>query len=218
MMKGLTLTEILRLSPIIPVVSISEADEAPNLARALISGGIGILEITLRTDSALDAIRLTAMHEKEAVVGAGSVLSDEDLKRVIDAGAKFAVSPGATPSLLEAAKKMDFPLLPGVATASEIMVGLKYGYDSFKLYPAVHVGGIGALKSYAGPFQSVKFCPTGGIDAKNAKEFLSLENVVCVGGSWISPRRLVDAKEYDKISAIAKASLRSIQTDNNQKK
>ena len=200
----------MQLSPIIPVIAINCADEAPELARALMAGGINVLEITLRTPAALDAIESIAAGEKDAVVGAGTVLSGDDLRRVRDAGAKFAISPGLTPSLLEAAKDMDFPLLPGVATASEIMTGLEYGYDRFKLFPAVSAGGVAALKSFAGPFHSVKFCPTGGVNAANAGDFLHLENVLCVGGSWVAPKKLVDAKAYEEITAITRASLNAL--------
>lgn len=209
--KHYTPTEVMQLSPVIPVIAINDADEALNLAHALMAGGINVLEITLRTPAALKAIENIASHNSDAVVGAGTVLNAEDLKRVCDAGAKFAISPGMTPSLLEAAKKMDFTLLPGVATASDIMMGLEFGYDRFKLFPAVTAGGMGALKSFGGPFQSVKFCPTGGINAANADDFLSLQNVLCVGGSWVAPQKLIDAGAYEEITAITKASLKALQ-------
>ena len=208
--KNYTPTEVMQLSPVIPVIAINDASEAPNLARALMDGGISVLEITLRTPAALGAIESIALHDGGAVVGAGTVLNVDDLKRVRDAGAKFAISPGSTPALLEAAKKMEFTLLPGVATASEIMLGLELGYDRFKLFPAVTAGGVGALKSFAGPFQSVKFCPTGGVNASNVNDFLSLPNVLCVGGTWVAPQKLIDAKAYEEITAITQASLKAL--------
>ena len=208
--KSYTATEVMEISPIIPVIAINDANEAVNLAHALMAGGINILEITLRTPAALKAIESIAAQSSDAVVGAGTVLNIDDLKRVRDAGAKFAISPGSTPTLLEAAKKMEFTLLPGVATASEIMMGLEHGYDRFKLFPAMSAGGVTALKSFGGPFQYVKFCPTGGINATNADDFLSLKNVLCVGGSWVAPQKLIDAMAYDEITAITKASLQAL--------
>ena len=210
--KHYTPTEVMQLSPIIPVIAINDASESLNLARALMDGGIKVLEITLRTPAALKAIESIALYDGGAVVGAGTVLSIDDLKRVRDAGAKFAISPGSTPALLEAAKKMEFTLLPGVATASEIMLGLELGYDRFKLFPAVTAGGIGALKSFAGPFQSVKFCPTGGVNPSNVNDFLSLSNVLCVGGTWVAPQKLIDTRHYDEITAITQASLKALHT------
>ena len=159
----LTPQEIITLSPIIPVIAIDDVHQSVDLAQALIAGGINVLEITLRTRAAIDSIRLLAEMVPGAVVGAGMVLNTDDLLRVRDASAKFAISPGSTITLLKKALKMDFPLLPGVATAPEIIQGLDLGYTHFKLFPAISAGGIIALKSFAGPFQDARFCPTGGI-------------------------------------------------------
>ena len=203
----LTPSEIMTLSPIIPVIAIDDVHQSIDLAQALIAGGINVLEITLRTPAAIDSIRLLSDMVPEAIVGAGTVLNTDDLLRVQDAGAKFAISPGSTKKLLKKALKMDFPLLPGVATASEIMQGLDLGYSHFKLFPAVSAGGIGALKSFAGPFQDARFCPTGGINEKNFLDFLNLENVLCIGGSWVAPNSLTNAGKFDEISSITASAL-----------
>lgn len=208
----LTPTQVMEVSPIIPVIAIPDADEAVNLANALIEGGIRILEITLRTPAAIHAIERIALSCPDAVVGAGTVLNPTDLERVVDAGAQFSISPGMTPGLLEKANSMRVTLLPGAATASDLMMGLEYGYDRFKLFPAVTAGGIGALNSFAGPFGDVKFCPTGGINPQNVHDFLALENVLCVGGSWVAPSDLIKAKAYDEITDITKKALTSIAT------
>lgn len=203
----LSLDEIMTVSPVMPVIAIEDAAEAVNLAHALIAGGIRVLEITLRTPAALDAIRTIAREVPDAVVGAGTVLNPDDLKRVQDAGAAFAISPGMTPALLKAGAQGDFPFLPGVATASDIMTGLDAGLERFKLFPAMTAGGIGALSSFAGPFPQVKFCPTGGIGADNFTDFLRLDNVLCVGGSWVAPSKLIRAKAYGEITELSRAAV-----------
>ena len=200
----------MEISPIIPVIAIDDADEAVNLANALIEGGIKILEITLRTPAAIEAIERIAKECGDAVVGAGTVLNEKDLRRVIDAGAAFSISPGMTPSLLQSATALKHTLLPGAASASDIMMGLEHGYDRFKLFPAMSAGGITALKSFGGPFQNVKFCPTGGVSADNVSDFLSLDNVLCVGGSWVAPSSLIRAKEYDRITQITREALNTL--------
>jgi 2-dehydro-3-deoxyphosphogluconate aldolase/(4S)-4-hydroxy-2-oxoglutarate aldolase len=203
----LTPYEIMTLSPIIPVIAIDDVHQSINLAQALIAGGINVLEITLRTPAAIESIRLLSEMVPEAIVGAGTVLNTDDLLRVQDAGAKFAISPGSTKKLLKKALKIDFPLLPGVATASEIMQGLDLGYTHFKLFPAVSSGGIGALKSFAGPFQDARFCPTGGINENNFLDFLNLNNVLCIGGSWVAPNTLINAGNFSEISKITATAL-----------
>lgn len=210
-MTALTPEDIMRVSPIIPVIAIDDADQAVNLAHALIEGGIKVLEITLRTPAALAAIKNINMEIPDAVVGAGTVLTSVDLSKVIDAGASFAISPGSTPELLKTAKAEAFPLLPGVATASEIMQGMDLGYNHFKLFPAVTAGGVGALKSFSGPFPQAHFCPTGGITIANMNEFLALENVICVGGTWIAPKDLINAGNFTEISRISAGSLKATQ-------
>ena len=203
----LTPTEIMSVSPIIPVIEISDINHSIDLANALIAGGINVLEITLRTEAALDAINLIAKELPEAVVGAGTVLNTTDLSKVRDAGAQFAISPGCTNSLLKGATDMNFPLIPGVASGSEIMNGLELGYTNFKLFPATSVGGIPLLKSFNGPFQQVKFCPTGGINENNFLDFLTLDNVLCAGGSWVAPTKLVQARDFNAITEITSKAL-----------
>jgi len=199
--------EIMALSPIIPVIAIDDAARAIDLAHALIAGGIKVLEITLRTPDALKAISLLTENVPEAVVGAGTVLNVNDLHRVVDAGASFAISPGSTEMLLLEALKLNFPLLPGVATGSEIMHGLELGYTHFKLFPAMSAGGITALKSFSGPFQSARFCPTGGISEDNFLDFLKLDNVLCIGGSWIAPGDLTNAGKFDEITRLTASAI-----------
>ena len=198
--------EIMTLSPVIAVVTVSEAARAAPLAQALVKGGVRAIEITLRTPAALAAIEAAAQVEG-AVVGAGTVLSIQDLRAATEAGAKFAVSPGSTPSLLEAARAAPIPLLPGVATASELMQGLELGYSNFKFFPAEAAGGAAVLKGLAGPFPQAKFCPTGGVTLDNAGDYLSLPNVVCVGGSWLAPDKLTAAGDWDAIEALARSAV-----------
>jgi 2-dehydro-3-deoxyphosphogluconate aldolase/(4S)-4-hydroxy-2-oxoglutarate aldolase len=197
--------EVMKISKIIPVISVDSVNESLHLAEALIEGGVTIFEITLRTPCAIDALKALAKTFPNATTGAGTVLNQEQFKMVEDAGAKFAISPGLTESL--AKYNNTIPLLPGVATASEIMKGLEYGYDAFKLFPANIVGGIHALKSFGAPFGDVMFCPTGGVNADNAKEFLALKNVLCVGGSWIVPATLIKEGNFKEITNITKDSL-----------
>ncbi|MEB8432726.1 bifunctional 4-hydroxy-2-oxoglutarate aldolase/2-dehydro-3-deoxy-phosphogluconate aldolase [Cocleimonas sp. KMM 6892] len=199
--------EIMTLSPIIPVIEIEDVSQSIDLANALIAGGINVLEITLRTPAAMDAISLLAKEVPSAVVGAGTVLNPDDLAKVRDAGASFAISPGCTDSLLQSAKDINFPLIPGVSTGSEIMNGLDLGYTHFKLFPATSVGGIPLLKSFSGPFQQAKFCPTGGINENNYLDFLALENVLCAGGSWVAPTKLVKSGDFNKITEITASAL-----------
>jgi 2-dehydro-3-deoxyphosphogluconate aldolase/(4S)-4-hydroxy-2-oxoglutarate aldolase len=168
---------------------------------------VPVVEITLRTDQALEAIRAAAAEAGDAAVGAGTLLSPRDIAAAKAAGATFGVSPGLTPTLLQAAKDHDLPLLPGVATASEVMTGLEHGYDRFKLFPAVPVGGVALLKGFAGPFPQVKFCPTGGIARDTAMTFLALDNVLCVGGSWLAPQATMEAGDWAAIETIARESV-----------
>ncbi len=203
-----TLDGILKLAPVVPVINIMRLDDAAPLARALCAGGLRVLEITLRSDVALAAISEIARAVPEAIVGAGTVLNTTHLEQVIAAGARFAISPGATPELLTAGKTSAIPLLPGIATASEIMAGLSAGYTRFKFFPAQSSGGINAIKSFAGPFKGVRFCPTGGIDAALASHYLKLDNVITVGGSWMVPNALIVAKDWAAITELARACTR----------
>jgi 2-dehydro-3-deoxyphosphogluconate aldolase/(4S)-4-hydroxy-2-oxoglutarate aldolase len=194
---------ILRLSPVLPVVVIEEAEVAPELARAFVRGGIRVVEITLRTPAALAAIETIARTVPEIAVGAGTVLSVDDLRAAASAGATFAISPGATPALLSAAASGPIPYLPGVATASELMEGLACGYRCFKFFPAGSAGGPAMLKAFAGPFPQARFCPTGGITQESIKSYLELSNVICAGGSWLSPPEAMAARDWKRIEALA---------------
>lgn len=194
----------LALSPVIPIVTIEDASTAPALARALLSGGITTFEITLRTPAALDAIRAVAQSTPEIVIGAGTVLTSDDLDAAARAGARYALSPGATPDLLEAARKAPIPFIPGVATASEIMAALERGYRAMKFFPAEQLGGAAALKALGAPLPQVQFCATGGITLGSAPSYLALRNVPCVGGSWVTPSDLIARGDWTGIEARAR--------------
>lgn len=197
---------VLAASPVMPVIVIDDLAHAVPLARALVAGGIRVLEVTLRTAAALDSIRAIAAEVPDALVGAGTVLSAADLDAAAAAGARFAVSPGASAALLAAAHAAPIPLLPGVMTPSDVIAGLDAGLDTFKLFPAAQAGGLGMLKALGGPFPQVLFCPTGGIDASTAPAFLALPNVACVGGSWLCPGELVRSGDWATITALARAA------------
>jgi len=204
--KQSRLESILRLAPVIAVVTIDDASTAVPLTRALLDGGIGAIEVTLRTPAALDAIRAIAKQLPQAAVGAGTVLSAVDLDAAAAAGAKFAVSPGATDELLAAAATSALPWLPGASTASEAMRLSGRGYRLQKFFPAEAAGGADYLRSLAGPLPQIRFCPTGGIRVENAQTYLRLPNVVCVGGSWLTPDALVRARDWTAITALARAA------------
>ena len=199
----MSLRDLMRLSPVIPVLTVTKLEHAAPLARALVRGGIRVLEVTLRTACALEAI--TEMREAApgAVVGAGTLTRAEDFAAVQRAGAQFAVTPGLTPDLLFGAGETRLPLLPGVMTPTELIAARAAGFRACKLFPAQQAGGVGMLKALAGPFPDVAFCPTGGITRANAAEFLALPNVLCVGGSWLAPRELVDAGNWGAIEELA---------------
>jgi 2-dehydro-3-deoxyphosphogluconate aldolase/(4S)-4-hydroxy-2-oxoglutarate aldolase len=197
-------TGVLNLSPVIPVVTIDDAAQAVPLARLLLASGVRTIEITLRTPAALDAIRAIALEAPEMIVGAGTVLNETDLAAAIEAGARYALSPGGTRGLMKAARKATIPFIPGVATASEIMRGLDLGYTCFKFFPAEQLGGAAAVKSLGGPLPSARFCPTGSITPANAPDYLALPNVFCVGGSWIAPSGKIKAGDWSSIEAAAK--------------
>lgn len=195
--------KLCRTAPVIPVLVVEDASTAENLAQALVSGGLPVLEVTLRTPAALDVIREMAKVEG-GIVGAGTVLTREDAQNAKDAGAQFAVSPGATPALLDACEDIGLPILPGAATCSEAMAMLERGYRVQKFFPAEANGGAPALKSIGAPLPQILFCPTGGISPKNAMDYLNLPNTACVGGSWVAPKDLVDAGDWAGIEALAK--------------
>jgi 2-dehydro-3-deoxyphosphogluconate aldolase/(4S)-4-hydroxy-2-oxoglutarate aldolase len=194
----------LSLSPIVPVLTIERIEDAVPLARALVSGGLKVLEVTLRTPVAVEAMTRIAGEVPEAVLAAGTVLSVQDLERSARAGARFAFSPGLADFMLE---PQALPILPGVATASEIMKGLEAGLDTFKFFPAVPAGGVGALKGFYGPFPGVAFCPTGGIGPDNAAEFLALPNVLCVGGSWVAPTSAIRAGDFSSVESLSRGAM-----------
>ena len=204
--QSIRAAEICRLAPVIPVLVIDDTAHAAPLARALVAGGLPALEVTLRTPAALDVIR--AMAEVEGgVVGAGTLLTPADVKAAKAAGAKFGVSPGATDTILKACEDEGLPLLPGAATATEVMRLLERGYTMQKFFPAESSGGAPAVKSIGGPIPQVSFCPTGGISLQNARTYLSLPNVLCVGGSWVAPKNLMDAGDWDGITALAREAV-----------
>ncbi len=193
------ISDLLALGRVIPVITLDRLDDAVPLARALVAGGVRLLEITLRTAAGLDGARAIMRAVPDAVVGIGTVLTPDDLRRAVEAGARFALSPGTTPDLLTAAAGAPIPFLPGVATASELMAALARGFTTAKFFPATSAGGLPALRALAGPFPQARFCPTGGITEANAAEWLALPNVVAVGGSWLTPAAEVATGQWDLI-------------------
>ena len=199
--------EICRLAPVVPVLVIDDLADAAALARALVAGGLPALEVTLRTSAALDAIRAMA-EVPGGVVGAGTLLTPADVKAAKAAGARFGVSPGVTEALLDACAEHDLPLLPGAATATEIMALLEKGYTVQKFFPAEQAGGAAYLKSIGAPIPQVRFCPTGGISLKNARDYLALPNILCVGGSWVAPKDAMARGDWAAITALAAEAVR----------
>jgi len=197
--------DILLRAPVLPVLSIERLDDAVPLARALVEHGLPVLEVTLRTPVARAAIERIAREVPGAIVGAGTVLSAQDLVSVADAGAVFAIAPGSTDALYAAAESSTIPFIPAIATASELMRGLDAGHRRFKFFPAESAGGVGALRAFAGPFAQAKFCPTGGIDASKAPAYLALPNVLTVGGSWMVPKSALDIGDWATIGSLAGA-------------
>jgi len=195
---------ILALGPVMPVIVIDDAADAVPLAEALLEGGLQTIEITLRTDAALDAMAEIAHHCPDMVIGAGTVLEKEHARLAKQAGAVFAVSPGATPALIEGCADVGLDLLPGAASASEAMALYEHGFDALKFFPAVPAGGASFLKSLASPLPQITFCPTGGITQQTAPDFLALDNVGCVGGSWLATRVDIANKDFKTITARAK--------------
>jgi 2-dehydro-3-deoxyphosphogluconate aldolase / (4S)-4-hydroxy-2-oxoglutarate aldolase len=190
--------------PVIPVLKIDRAVDAVPLARALARGGLRVIEITLRTAEALEAIRRASGEVEEAIVGAGTILTAAQFDEAAEAGSRFIVSPGITKEVLSAGQNSEVPLLPGAITPSEIMIASEAGLDFLKFFPAEQAGGAAFLKSLASPFAGIRFCPTGGIGVKNAKDYLSLPNVICVGGSWVAPDDFVKAGKWDEIEKLAR--------------
>ena len=199
-----SILELMRTGPVIPVIVIEKVEHAVPLARALVAGGVRVLEVTLRTTVALQAVEAIARDVEGAIVGVGTITRPEDFARSMSAGAVFGVSPGLTPVLASAAKDSALPLLPGVMTPSDVITARAAGFSELKLFPAQQAGGIGMLRALAGPFPDVTFCPTGGVSAATAPDFLALPNVACVGGSWLTPRDAIDAGDWSRITALAR--------------
>ena len=191
-------------NPVIPVITLDQVEDAVPLAEALVAGGLKVLEITLRTDAAVEGIRQIIKHVPEAIVGTGTVCSEEQIKLSEDLGCQFMISPGATDKLLAVGSQSSVQFLPGISTVSELMRGMEYGLKNFKFFPAEAAGGAPVMKAMAGPFPNIKFCPTGGIGLGNAKDYLSLPNVICVGGSWIANPKDIQAKRWTEIEQLAR--------------
>ena len=200
----MNIRSILALAPVIPVITVEHIDHAVPLARALCAGGLRVLEVTLRTPAALPAIEAMRKAVPDAVVGVGTLARPGDVVTAANAGAQFGVSPGLTAEMAAAARAASFPMLPGIMTPTELLAGLGWGYDTFKLFPAQQAGGIGMLKALGAPFPEVVFCPTGGISRATAPDFLALPNVACVGGSWVAPADKIRAGDWAAIEALAK--------------
>ncbi len=202
----LTSLDVMRDAPVIPVIVLHDVAHAVPLARALLAGGIRMLEVTLRTPQALACIEQIAKNVPDAVAGAGTIRSAADAQAAAMAGARFGVSPGYTPKVGQACRDAGFPLLPGVATGSEIMMAQEDGLTELKFFPAMQAGGMAMLKAWQGPFGEITFCPTGGVTVGNAPEFLALSNVACVGGSWIVPNDAIASGDWGRIETLARAA------------
>lgn len=199
-------TDLLALSPVIPVAVIHEVEHAIPLARALVRGGVDVIEVTLRTEAGLEALRRIAAEVPEIVAGAGTVTAPEQASLCAEAGARFLVTPGTTPTLLDAALDTGLALLPGAATLTEMMTLLDRGLPEMKFFPAVAAGGTAYLSAVHGPLPEARFCPTGGITAENTRDFLTLPNVACVGGSWLTPQDALHARDWDRVTRLAAAT------------
>tara|TARA_B110000208_G_scaffold90335_1_gene113823 strand:- start:478 stop:1095 length:618 start_codon:yes stop_codon:yes gene_type:complete len=194
-------------NPVIPVITLDRVEDAVPLAEALVAGGLKVLEVTLRTEAAIEGIKQIIKHVPGAIVGTGTVCNEQQIKLSEDIGCQFMISPGATDKLLQAAQKSSVPFLPGISSVSELMRGLEYGHRDFKFFPAESAGGVPVLKAMAGPFSDVKFCPTGGIGLHNVLAYLALPNVLCVGGSWIAQPKLIQAKNWAEIEKLAREAV-----------
>ena len=195
------------MGPIVPVLVIKKVEDALPIAEALLAADIRVLEVTLRTSAALEAISIIAKELPEAIIGSGTVTNREQLQRSYDAGAKFAISPGLTLDLLQAGNEGNIALIPGISSISELMDGADYGYDHLKFFPAEASGGVKALQSIGGPFPDIRFCPTGGINLKNVRDYLALSNVACCGGSWLVNDKIVEEKDWAAITLLANQAL-----------
>ena len=203
----MTSQEIFSQGPVVPVLVIKDVEHAVPLAKALIAGGIRVLEVTLRTEAAIEVIAKIAKEVPEAIIGAGTVTNRAQLQQVIDAGAKFAISPGLTSDLLKAGNEGSIALIPGISSITELMTAIDHGYTHLKFFPAEASGGVKALKAIGGPFPDIKFCPTGGISPSNYNDYLALPSVCCAGGSWLAPEDAMINGEWDKITELAKQAV-----------
>ena len=191
-------------NPVIPVITLDQVEDAVPLANALVAGGLKVLEVTLRTEAAVEGIRQIIQHVPDAIVGTGTVCSEEQIKLSEDLGCQFMISPGATDKLLSIGSQSSVPFLPGISTVSELMRGMEYGLENFKFFPAEAAGGAPVMNAMAGPFPNIKFCPTGGIGLGNAMDYLALPNVMCVGGSWIAKPNDIREKRWKEIEQLAR--------------
>jgi 2-dehydro-3-deoxyphosphogluconate aldolase/(4S)-4-hydroxy-2-oxoglutarate aldolase len=202
--------DIFAAGPIVPVLVINKVEEALPIAEALLAANVKVLEVTLRTPAALDVINTIAKELPEAIIGSGTVTNRQQLQQSYDAGAKFAISPGLTKDLLQAGNEGNIALIPGISSISELMDAADYGYDHLKFFPAEASGGVNAIKSIGGPFPDIRFCPTGGINLKNVRDYLALPNVVCCGGSWLVSNDIVRDKNWSQITTLANQALRHV--------
>ena len=203
----MTAREVMEISPVVPVIALERVEDALPLAEALLEGGIAVMEITLRTDAGLPSIEAIAKAMPEMHVGAGTVVNAEGFQKAVDYGSQFVFTPGISEALMDSSCDLDIALIPGVATASEVMLAQNNGFTHCKLFPATVAGGVDALKAFSGPFAQMRFCPTGGIKLSNLNDFLSLENVLCVGGSWIVPKQAMREQRFDKITRLCREAL-----------
>jgi len=198
---------VLKTGPVVPVIVVNDLKHAVPMAKALVAGGVRVLEVTLRTPVAMEALRAIIKEVPEAIVGAGTVLNTQQLHEVTEAGAQFVISPGITESLLKAATDGPIPLIPGISTVSELMTGMDYGLREFKFFPAEANGGVKALQAIAGPFPQVRFCPTGGITPANYRDYLALKSVLCIGGSWLVPADALEQGDWNRITELARQAV-----------
>ena len=205
-MTSKTVSEIVRLGPVIPVLAFDTVEQGEHVSRALHAGGVKVLEITLRTPAGIEAIKRASQLAEDIVVGVGTITKPEHCEQAKKAGAQFGVSPGLTKDMHKAAQDAGLPLLPGVMTPTDIIVAMELGYEIVKFFPAVPAGGLNMLQAFHGPFPTLKFCPTGGISAESAPTFLALPNVVCVGGSWLTPKAAIAAQNWDEVTRLAHAA------------
>ncbi|CAK6492107.1 KHG/KDPG aldolase [Pantoea sp. Nvir] len=199
--------KILTTGPVVPVIVVNKLEHAVPMAKALVAGGVRVLEVTLRTPVAMEALRLMIKEVPDAIVGAGTVINTQQLQEVTEAGAQFVISPGITEPLLKAAVDGPVPLIPGISTVSELMTGMDYGLREFKFFPAEANGGVKALQAIGGPFPQVRFCPTGGISPANYRDYLALKSVLCIGGSWLVPNDALESGDWDRITRLAREAV-----------